>query len=151
MQNIVLGNQLNQDDTTSSIQRGVFKSLNQTHVTYLCVLPFYREYMAMGNDQCKSGTKILLSLRPDSLGILGFLSLLIETGFFYKALDLMSWLKKGDRHCGVFSVSRFGSLMGTLLNRLLVTMEQPPVEFRQITTAARRLKLITLSITSLTI
>lgn len=81
MQNIVLENQLNQDNT-SSIQRGVFKSLNQTHVTYLCVLPFYREYMAMGNDQCKSGTKILLSLRPDSLGILGFLSLLIETGFF---------------------------------------------------------------------
>lgn len=150
MQNIVLGNQLNQDDTTSSIQRGVFKSLNQTHVTYLCVLPFYREYMAMGNDQCKSGTKILLSLRPDSLGILAFLSLLIETGFF-NALDLMSWLRKSDRHCGVFSVSRFGSLMGTLLNRLLVTMEQPPVEFRQITTAARRLKLITLSITSLTI
>lgn len=106
--------------------------------------------MAMGNDQCKSGTKILLSLRPDSLGILGFLSLLIETGFF-NALDLMSWLRKSDRHCGVFSVSRFGSLMGTLLNRLLVTMEQPPVEFRQITTAARRLKLITLSITSLTI
>lgn len=37
--------------------------------------------MAMGNDQCKSGTKILLSFRPDSLGILVFLSLLIETGF----------------------------------------------------------------------
>lgn len=151
MQNIVLGNQLNQDDTTSSIQRGVFKSLNQTHVTYLCVLPFYREYMAMGNDQCKSGTKILLSLRPDSLGALGFFVIVDRDRFFYKALDLMSWLKKGDRHCGVFSVSRFGSLMGTLLNRLLVTMEQPPVEFRQITTAARRLKLITLSITSLTI
>lgn len=150
MQNIVLGNQLNQDDTTSSIQRGVFKSLNQTHVTYLCVLPFYREYMAMGNYQCKSGTKILLSLRPDSLGILGFLSLLIETGFFYNSIYCRG-SKKGDRHCGVFSVSRFGSLMGTLLNRLLVTMEQPPVEFRQITTAARRLKLITLSITSLTI
>lgn len=49
--------------------------------------------MAMGNDQCKSGTKILLSLRPNTLGILGFLSLLIETGFF-NALDLMSWLKK---------------------------------------------------------
>lgn len=56
--------------------------------------------------------------------------------------------QKSDRHC---CASRFGPLMGTLLSRLLVTIKQQPVEFRQITTDARRLKLITLSITSLTL
>lgn len=62
---------------TSSIQRGVFKSLNQTHVTYLCVLQFYGVNKRQW-QKCKSGTKILLSLRPG----------------FFDALDLMSWLKK---------------------------------------------------------